>query len=105
MRENPRLMVTFADPHKNKYLAAQAQAQEVFDRAKMQELWTPYLKAWFKDGLDTPDLVLLKLEMQSVEFWDSPNSPAVKTLSPLKSIVSKDENFEPGRHEKVDLRH
>lgn len=104
VRENNNLMITFADSNKNKFLSAQAMAKEVFDRAKMQELWTPYLKTWFKDGIDTPDLVLLKLEMQNVEFWDSPNAAAVKAVGMVKALIT-DEPYRPGRHEKVDMRH
>lgn len=105
IRENSNVLITFADASKNKFLSAQATASEVFDRARMKELWTPFLKNWYKDGIDTPDIVLLKLEMQHVEYWDSPNSPVVKAVGLIKALTSDNEPYNPGRHEKVDMRH
>ena len=40
------------------------------DPAKARELWSPFLKAWFPQGLDDPDLVLIRVEVESAEFWD-----------------------------------
>ena len=61
-------IITFADSNKNKFLTANAIAAEVSDIAKMQELWDPTLKAWFKEGLETPGIILLKLNLEEAEF-------------------------------------
>lgn len=103
IRANPTVHITFADTDKNKFLTAIAHATEVHDRAKMQELWNPTLKAWFKDGLETPDIVLLKLQPEQAEYWDSPNSAVVRIFGFVKALVS-DEPYAPGRHEKVNFQ-
>lgn len=104
LSENPRINVTFEDANKNRFLSASGAASTVKDRSKMEELWNPGLAAWYKDGLESPELLLLKVAIDSLEFWDSPNSTAVKIVGFVKSLVS-DEEFRPGRHEKVNLRH
>lgn len=76
IRNNPNVQVTFSS--ENKFVAAIGKGHEVFDRSRMQELWSPTLKTWFKDGLETQDLVLLKINLQDIEYWDSVSSPVVK---------------------------
>ncbi|MFI7546199.1 pyridoxamine 5'-phosphate oxidase family protein [Actinoplanes sp. NPDC049599] len=39
------------------------------DRAKVEELWNPMLKAWFPEGLETPDLRLIKVHAETAECW------------------------------------
>jgi general stress protein 26 len=36
----------------------------------MKDLWTPEIKHWFPNGLDDPDLTLLKVDIVEVEYWD-----------------------------------
>ncbi|MGE0632599.1 MAG: pyridoxamine 5'-phosphate oxidase family protein, partial [Pseudobdellovibrionaceae bacterium] len=35
---------------------------------KAEELWNPLYKTWFKQGLEDPDLVLLKVKVDSAEY-------------------------------------
>ena len=44
----------------------------VHDKAKAEELWTPRVATRFPIGADDPRLVLLRVEVEAVEFWDSP---------------------------------
>lgn len=104
IQQNPQVNVSFSAPTKNSYLSATGVASAVTDKAKMEELWSPPLKAWFKEGLNTPGIVLLKIDLRDVEFWDAPSSPVVKAVGFVKAMVS-DREFRPGRHERVSLRH
>jgi general stress protein 26 len=47
-------------------------AHVVHDKAKAEELWTPGAATRFPTGADDPRLVLLRVEVEAVEFWDSP---------------------------------
>lgn len=103
VRHTPTVSVTFASPAQNSYIAATAVAYEAFDRSKMEELWDPSLRVWFREGLDTQDITLLKLDLQEVEFWDGPGMQVSKIVNFMKSVVGDDKPL-TGRHEKVDLR-
>lgn len=104
IRQKPAVSITFADSKDNKFLFAHAMAAEVHDKTKMEQLWDPTLKAWFKDGLETPDIVLLKLAIEKAEYWDAPNSSVVQLVGLVKAIVS-DKTYDPGRHGVVNVRH
>lgn len=100
---NHAVQITYS-AGKEKFVSASATAFEVFDRARMQELWTPLMNAWFPQGIDTPELVLLRLELQDVEYWDAPSSPVTKVAGFFKAMVS-DQPYKLGHHEKVNLHH
>ena len=65
------------------------------DRAKIEELWQPHLKAWFPDGVDTPDIALLKVSVEKAEYWDSSQSMVVHAVSLVSSLVTG-EPAQPG---------
>ncbi len=57
---------------KQDYLSISGSAQFVHDNEKMKDLWTPEIKSWFPNGLDDPDLTLLKVSIVEAEYWDGP---------------------------------
>lgn len=77
--EQCQVNVAYARSDKQDYLSVTGTAEVVRDRRKMESLWTPWLKPWFQDGLDDPELVLLKVRVDEADYWDAPGS-AVKRL-------------------------
>ena len=41
------------------------------DKAKAEELWTPGVATRFPTSVNDPRLLLLRVEVEAVEFWDS----------------------------------
>ena len=41
------------------------------DRAKIEELWNPALKVWFPQGVDDPEIVLIRVVGELGEYWDN----------------------------------
>lgn len=72
-REN-HVNLSFSHPGNQKYVSLSGKAQLVHDRAKAEELWTSQHKAWFPQGLDDPNLALIRVDADKAEFWDSPSS-------------------------------
>lgn len=77
--EQCQVNVAYARSDKQDYLSVTGTAEVVQDRKKMEALWTPWLKPWFQDGLDDPNLILLKVRIDEADYWDAPGS-AVKRL-------------------------
>ena len=44
--------LTYSDPANHTYLSIIAEASIVDDKAKMKELWNPFIKAFFPEGLE-----------------------------------------------------
>jgi len=41
---------------------------------KLRSLWKPELQTWFPKGLDEPDIALLQVNINQVNYWDSASS-------------------------------
>lgn len=96
--------LSYANPDDQKYVSVSGRASISRDKAKMKELWSPIHKAWFPDGLDDPNLALLRVEVDSAEYWDAPASSVVQLYGFAKAILTGKAYGEEGvEHEKVKL--
>jgi len=102
VRREQQVNVSYADPDDQRYVSVSGQAQLVRDREKMEELWNPVYKAWFPDGLDDPNLVLLKIHVEKAEYWDSPNGVVVQLAGFAKALVTG-QRYQGGENEKISL--
>lgn len=94
--------VSFADPHKQEYVAIAGTAELVQDKDKMAQLWQPHLKAWFPQELAEPDIALLKVTPTQAEYWDAPSGFVVRTLGFLKAVATG-ERASGAENEKIRL--
>ena len=46
-------------------------ATVVEGRAKIREIWKPSFKVWFPEGVEDPNIVLLHIKGEEVEYWYS----------------------------------
>lgn len=51
-------------------VAVQGNAELVRDRAAFADHWTPDLDHWFKDGIDTQGLVMIRVKACRIHYWD-----------------------------------
>jgi len=100
-RDN-RVNASYAKPENNVYVSVSGTAEINKDRAKMEELWNPILKAWFPKGLDDPNICLLKVEVAQAEYWDSPSSTLVQIAGFVKALVTG-KRADDGENEKINL--
>ena len=97
-----RVNVAYAKPDDNVYVSVSGRAALVKDRAKIEELWNPILKAWFPDGLEDPTLSLLRITIEEAEYWDSPNSKLVQIVGFVKALATG-ERADGGEYGRVSL--
>jgi general stress protein 26 len=102
IEKDRRVNVSYAAPDLNTYISVSGMAKIVKERAKIEELWNPIYKAWFPDGLEDPNLVLLKVAVEQAEYWDSPSSTIVQIAGFVKAMVTG-ERADGGEHEKINL--
>ena len=100
--KDDRVCAAYAKPSDDTYVSISGRAEIVRDRAKMEELWSPILKAWFPQGLDDPHLCLLKVTAEQAEYWDSPSGKLVQLFGFVKALATGQE-ADWGENKKVDL--
>ncbi|MDF3056340.1 MAG: pyridoxamine 5-phosphate oxidase [Rariglobus sp.] len=64
--------LAYASPATHRYVSVSGRAFVVRDGVKANELWTSAAKTWFPQGVNDPHLALLRIEVESAQFWDSP---------------------------------
>lgn len=69
----PHVSLAWADNGGHKYAVIAGDAEVLNDRAKIEELWSSFDKAWWDDAND-PQIRLLKVVPEDGEVWDSPNA-------------------------------
>lgn len=52
------------------FIAIEGDASLIRDKARFAEHWTKDLDRWFKRGVDTPGLVLIKVHGRRAHYWN-----------------------------------
>lgn len=94
--------VAFCDQGDSNYVSTAGKAVQVDDRAKIEELWTPALKVFFEDK-DDPNLTLIRVDVKTAEYWDSPGSMLGKLAYFVTAAATGDHTAMTDRGS-VDLR-
>ncbi len=98
-----KVNASFADIGNQLYASLTGGAEVVRDRAKIEELWKPQLKAWFPEGVDTPDIALLKATVERAEYWDGSQSFVAHAVSLVSSLLAG-RPAQLGENEKLELK-
>ena len=89
--KDDRVNVAYSKPADNTYVSLSGRAVVINDPAKIKELWNPILKAWFPEGLEDPNLCLLKVSVEQAEYWDAPSSKIVQLYGFVKALATGQE--------------
>ena len=102
-QQHRKVNVAFSDPAKSKFISAAGIATLIRDREKMKELWTPVLKIFFPQGVDDPDIGLIKVTVEQGEYWDSAPTSIGRAYNLAKAYITKNAAA-LGDHGKADIR-
>jgi len=102
IEESKKVSISITNESIQNYLMIHGTATFVNDKEKMKSLWSSIMKAWFPLGLEDPDMTLIKVKPNEVNYWDSSSSKMVVLFHMIKAIVSGKEYAE-GEHGKINL--
>jgi general stress protein 26 len=104
VRTSPQVNVAISDDKQHAWVSVSGAAEQTDDPAKAKELWNPLLKAWFPDGLDTPNLTLVKVHADTAEYWESAHSSKVVTLLGAAKAAVTGKTPDAGENETVKFQ-
>ena len=87
LEADPRVNVSYSS--KAGWVSLSGTAHVSDDRAKLEELWDPSAGAFMSGGPEDPDNVLLRIDGETAEYWESPGKVAV-AVQMAKGLVSDD---------------
>lgn len=100
--QHHKVNVSFSNPDASKFVSASGTAVLVRDRDKIQQYWKPIYKTFFPQGLEDPELALLRVDVESAEYWDAPGSKLGRLFNFVRARVTHDPG-KLGQHAKIGL--
>ena len=88
LEADPQTLVSFADPRKQNFVSITGRSVIVTDRARVKALWNEIYRTWFPGGPDDDNIVLIRVEAEHAEYWDTPNSVMVYAFGYLKAVTT-----------------
>ena len=82
---NSTVYLMYMEAGKQHYLTLRSKAMIVFDKNKVEQLWNPWLNAWFTKGKEDPNISLLKIDPEEGHYWDEKDG---KIISIIKTGIA-----------------
>lgn len=102
IRGDARVSVSFVDSQNQRFAAITGTAQILDDPEMEHALWTPEMRNYFPDGVDAPDLVLVKVHVEHCEAWESASDSVKHVLGLVRARVTGKPQWS-GSHIELDL--
>jgi general stress protein 26 len=94
--------ISYMDTDNEVYVSVSGEATIVTDKEKIEELWSPVLKAWFPKGKEDPEIALLRVEITQAEYWDAPGNNMVQIFGMVKAALTG-RPYDPGENKKIRI--
>lgn len=101
--KNAEVGLQYIDTHKDVYVSLSGEASLEHDRVRMEGLWSPMVKAWFPDGIDDPDLVMIRVDVYKAEYWDVKESKPVQLFKMARAAITGNPPLDLGEHRTIAM--
>ena len=86
--DDNNVQLFFSHPAKSSYLVVNGEAEIILDKTKIEELWTPVAKIWFKEGKDDPNISIIKVTPTTAYYWDTDGNKMINFIKMVASVVT-----------------
>jgi general stress protein 26 len=83
VNENQKVNLAYSARKDERYVSVSGAASIVRDAARVKALWDREHKAWFSGGKGDPDLAVLRVNVEHVEYWDAKTGRMVPLAGPF----------------------
>ncbi|NHA01653.1 pyridoxamine 5'-phosphate oxidase family protein [Nocardioides sp. W3-2-3] len=70
-----------------------------------RSLWTTFAEAWMPEGPEDPNAVLLRVDVEAGEYWDTPGGKVASLISLAKTKAHRRDLRRRPRHRDALTRH
>ena len=60
------------------FINIEGEAEVIRDKAVFAKHWVPDLERWWKDGIDTPGLLMIKVHADRIHYWDGEDQGEIR---------------------------
>ncbi len=90
-----------------RFLSLSGIAMVAADRAKLEEIWNEAWKVWFPEGMDDPEICLVKVTPEDGAYWDNSGTSQLMYLyrAGVAYFQGKKPEINDDIHGSVDFKH
>lgn len=88
VKKDGQVNLSYSSPESNVYVSVSGRANAYRDEAKIAELWSESMRAWFPKGKEDPSITVLKITIDKAEYWDSPSSILSRAYGYVRAVVT-----------------
>lgn len=94
--EEPHVKLYYSHPGKSIFLLVSGKADIVYDRGKIRELWNPLDRTWFSEGVEDPEISLIRVRPDQAHYWDAKGNRMVNFFN--RDLLVREGNRIAGLH-------
>ena len=88
LAQDEHVLLAYSEPKNQNYVSVSGTASTTRDRAKIKELWSEPMRVWFPKGPEDDDIALIKVSVESAEYWDAPTAAWVYAYGYVKARIT-----------------
>jgi general stress protein 26 len=85
--KDSQVQLFFANNSSSQYISIYGNATIYKDQEKIDELWSPVIKAWFEDGKNDPRVTVIKVSPSDAYYWDTKDGKIISLLKMAGSAI------------------
>ena len=102
IRKDGRVQLFYALPVDLNFLVVYGKAETLYDRKRIEKYWNKFVEGWFENGIDDPNIILIKVSPEDAHYWDTKSSKMVAYAKTLVSALTGSRNDE-GREGQLNV--
>jgi general stress protein 26 len=88
VKKDNQVNLSYSNPSDNVYVSISGHASAYRDEAKIAELWSEDMRAWFPKGKEDPNIMILKIDIDKAEYWDSPSGLLSRAYGYARAVIT-----------------
>ncbi|STX55634.1 General stress protein 26 [Legionella beliardensis] len=88
INQHQDVCLAFSCPKAQTYVSISGKASLFRDQELIDQLWNPFVAAWFPQGKDDASVTLLKIESYQAEYWQGKDSRVTQLFKYASAYLS-----------------
>lgn len=88
IKSSPEMQLTYSNDSKSEYLALYGKAEAYRDQKQIDEMWNSFIKTWFPEGKEDPNIIIIRFKVESGYYWDTRHGKAAQLLGMVVGAIT-----------------
>lgn len=88
IKKDHDVCVAFSGTDEDSYVSCSGVANIIRDQDLINDMWNPFVGAWFPEGKEDPNVALIKIDVYMAEIWDTDKSDMVQLYEIAKANLT-----------------